>query len=393
MVTGPGAFQDAQESELSRAVALVAAVWQVTVLIQVIIYASAFRHPALSFAVWLGLLGAAVWLLPRAGARGLTGAESAGAIAIAVAAVAAIGWDRRLHGAAGSVDWSVVGTAWLLAIVAVSRPAWEWISGALLVFAAHAVFVIRILSVTSLGLARLAVTVYSLAVILVVFAALRPTWRTEARMAARRALLASRSAAERAAAAAVAADQHGRLALLEMEALPLLRGIAEGEVDPDNWEVMQRCARHAAALRNALIDSAPDPGGLLAGLAPAMRIAEARGVLVEVQVVADPGRPAPEVVRATAAAVGRVLTELPPQQTILTVVGSAQDVELYLIFGTPPRGRPDLSGLDGRVLAGARWRATVDLDDSGTGCLEVRWHEAMPGATTRTGSATTDSAA
>jgi hypothetical protein len=389
VVTGTGRFQDAQESELSRAVALVAAVWQVTVLIQVIVYAGAFRNPVLPFVVWLGLLGAAVWLLPRAGARGLTGAESAGAIAIAVAAVAAVGWDRRLHGAAGTVDWSVVGTAWLLAIVAVGRPAWEWISGALLVFAAHAIFVIRILGVTSLGLARLAVTIYSLAVILVVFAALRPTWRTEARMAARRAMLTSRSAAEGAAAAAVAGDQRGRLALLEMEALPLLRDIAEGDVDPDNWEVMQRCARHAAALRNALIDSAPDPGGLLAGLALTLREADARGVLVEVQVVADPGRPEPEVVRATAAAAGRVLAGLSAQQATLTVVGAAQEVELYLTFGKLPRARPDLAGLADRVPASARWRAIVDLDDSGTGCLEVRWRKAMPGAM-RTPSSTTD---
>jgi hypothetical protein len=392
VVTGSAGFQDAQESELFRAVALVAAVWQVTVLIQVVIYTGAFRYPALPFAVWLGLLGAAIWLLPRAGARGLSGAESAGAIAIAVAAVAVVGWDRRLHGAAGTVDWSVIGTAWLLAIVAVSRPAWEWISGALLVFAAHAIFVVRILGLTSLGLARLAVTIYSLAVILVVFAALRPTWRTEARMAARRATLKSRSAAERAAAAAVARDQHGRLALLETEALPLLRDIAEGQADPDNWEVMQRCARHAAALRNALIDSAPDPGGLLAGLTPTLRAADARGVLVEVQVVGDPGRPAPEVVRATAAAARRVLAGLPAQQATLTVVGSEQEVELYLTFGKPPPARPDLAGLADGVPPGARWRAAVELDESGTGCLEVRWRKAMPGAT-RASSASTDTAA
>ena len=91
-----------------------------------------------------------------------------------------------MHGAGGSVDWSVFGTAWLLALVALSRPAWEWVSGALLVFAAHAVFTIRLLGVTPLGLARLASTAYTLMVVLVVFAALRPTWRTHAGMAARR---------------------------------------------------------------------------------------------------------------------------------------------------------------------------------------------------------------
>jgi len=92
----------------------------------------------------------------------------------------------RVHGDTGTVDWSVVGTAWLLAFVALSRPAWEWASGALLIFSAHAVFAIHMLGVTSLSLARLAVTGYTLLVILVLFAALRPTLRTHARMAARR---------------------------------------------------------------------------------------------------------------------------------------------------------------------------------------------------------------
>ena len=74
------------------------------------------------------LLVAAAWLVPRARAGGFTRAEAAAAIADAVAAVVTIGWDRRTHGAGGSVDWSVAGTGWLLALVALSRPAWEWVS-------------------------------------------------------------------------------------------------------------------------------------------------------------------------------------------------------------------------------------------------------------------------
>ena len=105
---------------------------------------------------------------------------------------------------------------------------------------------------TSLSLARLAATAYVLVVALVVFAALRPTWRTHARLAARRALLASRSAAERAAVAAVREDRHARRAVLEVEALPLLRGIADGTLDPADSAVRERCARHAATLRRAL---------------------------------------------------------------------------------------------------------------------------------------------
>jgi hypothetical protein len=131
-------------------------------------------------AVWLGLLVAAVWLLPRARAGRLGGRDAAAAIAVAVAAVALVGWERRLH-ATGAVDWSVVGTGWLPALVALCRPAWECLTGGLLVFAAHAVVAYRVFGVTTLGQARLAATGYTVLVILAGFAGLRPAIRPSPR--------------------------------------------------------------------------------------------------------------------------------------------------------------------------------------------------------------------
>ncbi len=68
--------------------------------------------------------------------------------------------------------------------------------------------------------------------VLAVFAALRPALRTHAEMAVRRAALASRSAAERAAVDAIGAVRREQAVLLEVETLPLLRGIADGTLDP-----------------------------------------------------------------------------------------------------------------------------------------------------------------
>ncbi len=373
----PRAVAAASESELPRAVAAVAAIWQLTLLVQVVVYIHDYRQPAVPVAVWIGLLAAALWLVPRARAGGLNRPEAAVAVAVALAAVIAVGWDRRAHGAGGSVDWSVLGTGWVLALVALSRPAWEWICGALLVFAAHAVFAIHLLGVTSLGLARLASTAYLLVVVLVVFAALRPTWRTHARMAARRIRLASRTAAERAAVAAVREDRRARLALLELEALPLLRGIADGTLDAADDEVQERCARHAAVLRRALTDRPPDAGDLQAELEPAVRAARTQGLRIEVQVVGDPGRPAGQVADAVRAAVGILVKALPPQPVTLTVLASGDDVELYVAFGQPPLVTPDLSGLLPKMPAPAGWHATIDVDETGAGCLELRWRQGV----------------
>ncbi len=372
------AARDPYESELFRVAATLAAIWQLTLLIQVLINFHDYRQPAVPVAVWLGVLGVACWLVPRARAGGLTGAQAAAAIAVAVAAVALIGWERRAHGTTGTVDASVFTTGWLLALVALSRPARVWVSGALLIFAAHAVFAIHVPGVTSLSLARLAVTAYTMVVILVIFAALRPTLRTHEGMTARRAALASRLAAERAAAAAVGHDRRGRLALLEADALPLLRSIADGTLDHADARVRERCARYAATLRRALTDRPPDSGGLLAELEPALRAARARGVPAEIQVVGDPGRPPPGVTGATLAAVEAVMSALPPHPALLTILASGDDVELYVTFDRPPQAAPDVAELGAWVPRAAHWLAAIDVDDTGAGCLEVRWRNAGP---------------
>ncbi|HZC63913.1 MAG TPA: hypothetical protein VE464_19910 [Streptosporangiaceae bacterium] len=384
MVSHAGAVRDVIEAAVPRIVAILAAVLPLGLLVQVLGELRDYRHPAAPVAVWLSLLVAAVWLIPRVRDGGLTRGQAAIAVAVALVAVSAVGWDRRLHVPAGALDWSILGAVWLLALAAISRPAWEWIPGALLVLAVNGFFILRLLGTAAPGIARLAATAYVVVVILSVFAALRPALRVHVGLAARAAELASRSAAERAAVAAIQADRRDRFALLELEALPLLRGIADGSLDPADEEVRQKCARHATSLRRALVDRARLGRELLAGLEPALSAARQRGLLVEVQVVGDPGRPSREVAQATLAAVGTVLGALPPQPVTLTVLAPpvlvnprpADPVELYLTFDQlPPAARapafPPLTRSSG-------WRAELDVDEAGTGCLEIGWRPVMP---------------
>jgi hypothetical protein len=164
-----------------------------------------------------------------------------------------------------------------------------------------------------------------------------------------------------------------------VEALPLLRGIADGTLDPADRTVRERCARHAADLRRVLADRSR-AAGLLADLEPALRSAAARGLPVEVQVVGQPERPVPEVTAAALTAVDTTLSVLPPHPVrspvLLTVLASGDDVELYVAFERPPPAVPDLSALRQLVPAAALWRAAIDVNDAGAGCLEVRWRNA-----------------
>ena len=253
-VTPQRAVAEATESAAPRFAGVFAIVLPAGLLFQALIDHASYRHPVVPVVVWLGMLAGAIWLVPRTRAGDLTTAHAAVAVAVAVAAVTAIDLDRQVLHAAATVDWTILGTVWLLALIALTSPAWVWVPGSALVVGIHAVFIVRELGFSPVGLSRVAASSYAVVSILAVFAALRPALRTHAEMAVRRAALASRAAAERAAVAAIDEVRRGRLGLLELEALPLLRGIADGTLDPADGMVRRQCAQHAETLRRALVD-------------------------------------------------------------------------------------------------------------------------------------------
>jgi hypothetical protein len=372
------AMRDTTEFGLRRMLGAMAAILPLAALIQVLTNLYDYYQPAVAVTVWLAMFAAGAWLVPRIGTGVLTRSESAAAVMIAVAAVATTGWEDRPRHGSGSVDLAILGTVWLLALVALSHPARTWIPAALAVFAVHAALLIRAAGASPQSLAKLEAAGYILTAVLIAFAALRPTLAMHSSMTARRAALASKLVAEHAAAAAVQQDRRSRLALLEMEALPLLHGIADGTLDPTDGDVRERCARHAAVLRNSLTDCATSADGLMAGLQSALRAASARGLLVNVQVIGDPGIPAPDVARAVLTAVNAVISALPPHQAMLTVLASGGDVELYLTFSEPLQVTPDVARFGRDVSAAARWHATVTAEHTGTGCLEISWRKVAP---------------
>jgi hypothetical protein len=375
MVSHHKAAQDVAEVGLMRMVGTLAVILPSLALVQVLANAQDYRQPAVAIAVWLAILGAAAWLVPRLRTGDLATGETTAAIVIAIAAVAAIGLTRQSHGVPGSVDLAILGTVWLLATVVLSRPARVWVPAALIVFSVHGVLLIRDAGLSRATLSQLEAAGYIMAAVLTAFAALRPTLAIQASMAARRASLASKSAAERAAAAAVQQERQSRLAVLEKEALPLLRGIANGTLDATSEEVRDRCARHAAMLRHSLTGQVPHAGELAAELEPTLRAARERGLLVAVQLIGDQVPPPPPVARAVLATVAAVVDALPPHQVTLTVLASGDDVELYLTFSAPLRNRPDPTRIGRDLPAAVGWHAMLSAADAGGGFLEISWRK------------------
>ena len=367
--------RETAEAGLRRLIGVLAVLMPAVALIQVVANIRDYRQPAVAIGVWLGVLGSAAWLMPRLRRGALSTGETVAAIAIALAAVAVIGAERRPDTASASIDLAVLGTSWLLVLVVMSRSAWVWIPGAILVFAVHSMTIIKDAGVSSLSLSQLEAGGYILANVLIAFAAFRPTLATRSDMAARQAALASKSAAERAGVSAIQQERQDRLAVLEREALPLLRAIADGTLDPASDRVRKQCAEHAAILRDSLTGRAPQAGELAAALVPTLRAARERGLLVTEQVIGDPGIPAATATRAVLAMLDVVLSELPAQQVVFTVLASVDDVEIYLTFDAPLRSLPDLARLQPELPASAQWHAALVATETGGGCLELRWRK------------------
>ena len=374
MVSPHKVARDTAEVGLTRLIRVIAVILPILALVQALINARDYQQPAAPVVVWLAVLGAGAWLVPRLRTGGLAAGETAAAIAIAVAAVAATGAAQRAHGTPGSVNLAILGTVWLLLLVVVSHSARVWVPVSLLVFVVQGTLLIREQGLTALSLSQLGAAGYIIAAVLIAFAALRPTLDVHVSMAAQQASLASRTKAERAAATAIKQERRSRLAVLEREALPLLRGIADGTLDPADEGVRELCAGHAAVLRRVLTDGASG-GELVARLEQALRDAAARGLPVTIQLIGDLGTPPPAIARAVQSTVDAVLRSLPPHQAVLTVLAAGDDIELYLIFSAPIRAAPDLTrfGLD--VPAAARWHAELSATETGGGFLEVSWRK------------------
>src|SRR6202161_972948 len=90
MVSPHTVVRDIAEAGLMRMVRTVGVITRPIALIQVLANSHESRRPAMAIAVWLAVLGAAAWLVPRMRTGGLSAGETAVGLAVAVPAVAVV---------------------------------------------------------------------------------------------------------------------------------------------------------------------------------------------------------------------------------------------------------------------------------------------------------------
>lgn len=125
---------------------------------------------------------------------------------------------------------------------------------------------------------------------------------------------------------------------LSRSALPLLRGLADGCLDPDDTDVQRASAIEAARMRRLFAESDDVPDQLLHELRMCVEIAERKGITVELQTQGScPDPPleirrtlteAPMTALATAKTTARVTVTASPDGIAVNTVSDSGDVDI-----------------------------------------------------------------
>ncbi|MGH3907189.1 MAG: hypothetical protein ACRDTE_23885 [Pseudonocardiaceae bacterium] len=155
--------------------------------------------------------------------------------------------------------------------------------------------------------------------------ALRRVARQAAEASTRQAkLLTAEAVAEQ-----VHADREARYGQLRGTAVPLLRDIGEGTLDPSESEVQRRCAVEAARMRRLFAEDSDTEDPFTAELAGLSDVAERKGTVVRQSVVGSWLSPPPPVRMILLDEVARVL--LAADTARITLSGTGEDVTVSVV--------------------------------------------------------------
>ncbi|MFC5834719.1 hypothetical protein [Nonomuraea insulae] len=299
--------------------------------------------------------------------RGRSWGRSRGPVIAVVLIVSALSYVTLPDGRTStSVDWMFGAANWVGVVVLLDRPL-RTAASFLLAHELTALLHLLLLDDPSRAdLARFAtgsVTVFGLPLCAAVMAAVTRGLSAAA--------ATSRGEIERVRVAeAVAAESHGRrqqrFAELSATTIPLLEGLADGSLRPEDPAVQRRCAIEAARMRRLFAEADDVENPLLHELRHCIDVADRKGVVVELDTRGQWPEPPVAVRRDLTEAVIIVLATAVSRARV-TVIGSAELVSVNVVadcreMNMPSPATPGVEvealNSDDSLWMEARWQRT-----------------------------------
>jgi hypothetical protein len=189
--------------------------------------------------------------------------------------------------------------------------------------------------------------------------------RAIADAAAETSLAEEQLAVQEEAAAAAARNRERRYADLRVTTLPLLAGLADGRLDPQDAVVRRRCAVEASRMRRLFSETEAADDRLLHELGAAIDVADRHGTTVHLSVRGDPIDVPQPVRRELLAPVAEALVTT-GSEARLTVVYGPDRVRVSVLCGAPDfpvtssgdKGVDQTASIsDGRLWLETSWRS------------------------------------
>lgn len=237
--------------------------------------------------------------------------------------------------AIGDVSWAWNTVGWFGMLLLMQRPLWELIT----LISANTAFTVGFLAADGaldhVTVSRLLASVYVTAGIQLTFAYLIRQLNDGAREATEIAAGQAEQLARATADETVHTERGRRYEYLRIRVDPLLRGLAEGRLDPADPVVRRRAAVEAARLRRLFVETDDTPHPLLHELRACADVAERRGVRVTLLSYGDlpdlPSSVRRELAEGTLLVMAGATTE-----ARVTVVTTPEDVVVSVVADAPP---------------------------------------------------------
>jgi hypothetical protein len=344
-------FRDKYMHALEIAVVVVVAGWQVAGAgVLMVTHLARYTAPGVEVAAWVvqaGIIavGAVLLLRKRLHAR-VAWALVALDVAAGIAAMSACPRYGML-----SANWAWGTTAWVGVLLLLHRPVWELV---VLIIIAALITLAGLALVGDLhrrSVAGFISTLYASASIQLAVVVATGALGLASNRAARAAAAEAQATTRRLVAKAVHAARQARYQAVQAAIAPLLAGLADGSLHPDDRSVQHRCAVEEARLRRMFAerDDVPDP--LIHELQACADVAGRRGVAVDWGMVgAVPQIPVSVRRELTDAAIEALATA--QAKARVTVIASQEEVAVS-IFSDSPAG-PPAARPGGRILVNSQ---------------------------------------